>query len=58
MYIHVPCPSVDTLNTQVHETTKQTPYELVFGQPPRSLLIPDTTLAWRIDEEDVLQVHA
>ena len=44
---------LDTLNTQVHEATKNTPYELVFGQPPRSLLIPDNKLSGRLDEEDL-----
>ena len=28
------------MNTQVHDTTKQTPYELVFGQPPRAIAVP------------------
>ena len=27
---------VDTINAQVHSSTKHTPFELVFGQPPRS----------------------
>ena len=43
----------DTLNTQVHETTKHTPYELVFGQPPRSLLVPVATFKGKIDEEEL-----
>jgi len=47
----------DTLNTQVHETTKHTPYELVFGQPPRSLVIPDPTLCGKIDEEELAEVQ-
>ena len=48
---------VDTLNTQVHESTKHTPYELVFGQPPRSLVIRDNKLAGKIDEEDLGEVQ-
>ena len=48
---------VDTLNTQVHEATKHTPYELVFGQPPRSLLIPDNKLVGRLNEEDLGEVN-
>ena len=28
------------MNTEVHETTKATPYELVFGQRPRTSLFP------------------
>ena len=31
----------DTMNTHVHDTTKQTPYELVFGQSPRAIFVPD-----------------
>ena len=42
---------VDTLNTQVHEATKSTPYELVFGQPPRSLLVPDVGFCGQLNEE-------
>ena len=48
---------LDTLNTQVHESTKYTPRELVFGQPPRSLVIPDNKLAGKIDEEVLGEVH-
>ena len=44
---------LDTMNTQVHETTKQMPYELVFGQPPRSIIIPDPRLKAMIDEEQL-----
>ena len=44
---------LDTLNTQVHEATKHTPYELVFEQPPRSLLVPDVTFKGKINEEDL-----
>ena len=29
-----------SINTQVHTTTKEMPYKLVFGQNPRSQLIP------------------
>ena len=42
---------VDRINTQVHKSTKHTPYELVFRQPPRSLLVPDATLRGQLDEE-------
>ena len=44
----------DTLNTQVHESTKQMPYELVFGQPPRSIVEPDGKLRGRCCEEDII----
>ena len=33
------CFITDTLNTQVHDATKHTPYELVFSQPSRSLIV-------------------
>ena len=39
------------MNTQVHETAKQMPYELVSGQPPRSIKIPEPWLKGMIDEE-------
>ena len=44
----------DTMNTQVHDTTKQTPYELVFGQPPRAIVVPDVNFQGQLDE-DVLK---
>ena len=44
----------DTMNTQVHDTTKQTPYELVFGQPPRAIFVPDVNFRGQLDE-DVLK---
>jgi len=43
------------LNTQVHEATKHTPYELVFGQPPRSLLVPNATFKGMINEEELVE---
>lgn len=42
----------------MHEATKHTPYELVFGQPPQSLVIPDKTLVGKIHEEDLGEVCA
>ena len=33
----------DKLNTCMHATTKTTPYQLVFGQPPHSSPFPGTT---------------
>ena len=45
---------LDTLNTQVHEVTKHTPYELAFGQPPRSLVILDPSFRGKLDEEDLV----
>ena len=52
--VHVSFVNTDTINTQVHEATKHTPYELVFGQPPRSLVVPDVGFHGQLDEE-VLQ---
>ena len=52
-YIEEPLLFLDTMNTQVHETTKSMPYELVFGQPPRSIIIPEPRLKGRIDEEQL-----
>lgn len=49
MLFFVPISS-DTINTQVHETMKTTPYELVFGQPPRSVIVPDSTVGGIMDE--------
>ena len=40
-----------------HFALKHTPYELVFGQPPYSLLIPDIKLAGRLDEDDLGEVQ-
>lgn len=47
---------IDTINTQVHEATKHTPYELVFGQPPRSTVVPGVDFQGRINEEDLQSV--
>ena len=42
------------MNTQVHDTTKQTPYELVFGQPPSAIFVLDVNFRGQLDE-DVLK---
>ena len=39
------------MNTQTHEATKHTPYELVFGQPPRSILVPDAGFRGQLAEK-------
>lgn len=44
----------DAMNTQVHEATGASPYELVFGQEPRSVLFPTTTASGVILEEDLI----
>ena len=31
---------LDAMNTQVHETTGHSPYELVFGQKPHAAIFP------------------
>ena len=41
----------DQLNTSVHATVKATPFELVFGQPPRNTIFPGVT--GHVMEEDV-----
>lgn len=45
----------DTINTQVHETMRTTPYELVFGQPPRTVIAPDATIGGVMDEAVIKQ---
>ena len=37
----------------MHRPTKHTPFELVFGQPPRSVVVPDARLKELINEEDL-----
>ncbi len=44
--------SADQLNTTVHGTMKTTPYELVFGQPPRHNIFPGAS-AVGVNEEKV-----
>ena len=44
----------DQLNTTVHGTMKTTPYELVFGQPPRHNIFPGVTNP-NVMEEDILE---
>ena len=41
----------DQLNTSVHATMKVTPFELVFGQPPRATFFPGVTGS--VMEEDM-----
>ena len=41
--------TIDQLNTSVHATMKTTPFELTFGQPPRSNAFPGA----RVMEEDI-----
>ena len=38
---------------KVHSSTKHTPFELVFGQPPRSVVVPDARLKECINEKDL-----
>ena len=47
--IHV---HTDQLNTTIHGTMKKTPFELVFGQPPRQNIFPGVS-GTNILEEDV-----
>ena len=48
---------IDTVNSQVHESTKHTPYQLVFGQTPRSVVLPDVSFKRKIYEEDIKATH-
>ena len=47
---------INQLNTTIHGTMKTTPYELVFGQPPRKSDFPGACGAhvWEEDVEDLL----
>lgn len=51
MYSHWKLLFANTINTQVHEVTKHTLYELVFGQPPRSLTVPDAHFGVQLNDE-------
>ena len=42
---------LDQLNTTTHGTVKTTPYELVFGQPPRQCIFPT------VDKPCILEEH-
>ena len=40
------------MNTTVHGTMRNTPYELVFGQPPHNSIFPGAQ-STSVNEEDV-----
>ena len=42
---------LDAMNTQVHDTTGATPYELVFGQRARTVLFPTQQSAMVLEED-------
>ena len=44
-----------SINTQVHTTTKEMPYKLVFGQYPRSQLIPGAE-QHIVNEEEIIEI--
>lgn len=44
----------DAMNTQAHEANGASPYELAFGQKPRSVLFLNTTASGVILEEDLI----
>ena len=44
---------IDSMNTQVHDTTGRSPYELVFGQMPREVVFPSSKKSAIILEEDL-----
>ena len=43
----------DTMNTQIHETTGHSPYELMFGQKSHATLFPGGNGTIIIKEEDL-----
>lgn len=45
--------AVDSMNTQLHETTGHSPYELVFGQKPRSVVFAGVEKISLVKEEDL-----
>ena len=46
--------AVDAINTQVHSSIKETPYEVVFGQLPRSTIFPDNgSRSTSVEEDDI-----
>ena len=47
------CLCLDAMNTQIHEATGSSPYELVFGQKPRSVLFPSKGKPGVVLEEDL-----
>ena len=44
---------LDSMNTQVHETTGHSPYELVFGQKPHATIFPGGDGTTMAKEEDL-----
>ena len=46
--------TVDQLNTSVHATMKTTPFELAFGQPPRTNIFPGAVGI--VMEEDIAEL--
>ena len=45
----------DQLNITIQASVKSTPYELVFGQPPRKTVFPGVTTSITM-KEDVLDI--
>ena len=55
MYMQFLVSFIDQLNTCVHATMKTTPFELMYGQPPRTTVFPGVTgHALEEDVEDLL----
>ena len=52
---YLPFTITDQLNTYIQETMKCTPYELVYGQPPRNRVFPGNTPG-HFMEEDVMDL--
>ena len=47
------CSILDAMNTQLHETTGHSPYELVFGQKPHATVFPKDDGTTIPNEEDL-----
>lgn len=45
--------TLDSMNTQLHETTGHCPYELVFGQKPRPVVFGGVEGVSMVNEEDL-----
>eukprot|EP00731_Ephydatia_muelleri_P003675 Em0001g3675a len=49
----LPQKTAKEVTNALENSTKHTPFELVFGQPPRSVVVPDARLKGLINEEDL-----
>ncbi|KAL5476073.1 hypothetical protein EMCRGX_G025976 [Ephydatia muelleri] len=49
----LPQKTAKEVTNALENSTKHNPFELVFGQPPRSVVVPDARLKGLINEEDL-----